>query len=131
MAQIKSKEITQERELFSERLKWALEEAGYEARPTIVQREYNCRSQQAPVTSHAARKWLQGDAVPTQEKIQILSSWLNLSAEWLRFGDEENATKFRDLSEIEKELIQSFRGLKRNQKMHLIALVKTISAEND
>jgi hypothetical protein len=42
------------------------------------------------VTSHAARKWLIGEAVPTQEKILILARWLNVPAAWLRFGDADN-----------------------------------------
>ena len=40
-----------------------------------------------PVTPHAVRKWLIGEAIPTQEKILVLAKWLNVSAAWLRFGD--------------------------------------------
>src|SRR5690606_21037889 len=31
-------------------------------------------------------KWLVGEAIPTQEKIRALATWLGVSAEWLRFG---------------------------------------------
>lgn len=42
-----------------------------------------------PVTPHAVRKWLIGEAIPTQEKILVLAKWLNVSAAWLRFGDTD------------------------------------------
>lgn len=51
---------------------------------------YNLRAGGAVVTTHGARKWLMGEAVPTQEKIAILARWLNVSASWLLFGDAEN-----------------------------------------
>ncbi|MFM7522905.1 MAG: hypothetical protein ACKO4M_01855, partial [Betaproteobacteria bacterium] len=40
-----------------------------------------------PVTVHAARKWLQGESIPTQEKLRALASWLDVPADWLRFGN--------------------------------------------
>ena len=45
------------------------------------------------MTVHAARKWIVGEAIPTQEKLRALASWLVVPAEWLRFGssiDTEN-----------------------------------------
>jgi transcriptional regulator with XRE-family HTH domain len=81
-----------EREQFSQRLQQALREADYSPdSPTQLAREFNVRFAGRPVTVHAARKWLVGEAIPTQEKLRILSQWLGISAEWLRYGSEEQA----------------------------------------
>ena len=82
---------TQERLAFSERLQQALRSAEYSpTSPTQLAREFNQRSGGNPVTVHAARKWLQGESIPTQEKIRTLASWLDVPADWLRFGIVEN-----------------------------------------
>lgn len=76
-----------EREGFSERLQQALRNANYSAEsPTQLAREFNIRFEGKPITVHAARKWLVGEAIPTQEKLRTLAHWLGVPAEWLRFG---------------------------------------------
>ncbi len=76
-----------EREDFSERLQQALRSADYSPdSPTQLAREFNIRFSGRPVTVHAARKWLVGEAIPTQEKLRTLAHWLGVPAEWLRFG---------------------------------------------
>lgn len=78
-----------ERRDFSERLQQALRNADYSPdSPTQLAREFNLRSAGRVVTVHAARKWLVGEAIPTQEKLRALAQWLGVSAEWLRFGGE-------------------------------------------
>ncbi len=82
---------TQERLAFSERLQQALSSAEYSpSSPTQLAREFNLRSSGNPVTVHAARKWLQGESIPTQDKLRTLASWLDVPADWLRFGIVEN-----------------------------------------
>lgn len=76
-----------ERESFSERLQQALRNADYSPdSPTQLAREFNIRFEGRPITVHAARKWLVGEAIPTQEKLRTLAQWLGVPAEWLRFG---------------------------------------------
>src|SRR5690606_31006212 len=76
-----------EREDFSERLQQALKNADYSPdSPTQLAREFNIRFSGRPITVHAARKWLVGEAIPTQEKLRTLAQWLGVPAEWLRFG---------------------------------------------
>lgn len=76
-----------EREDFSERLQQALRSADYSPdSPTQLAREFNIRFSGRPITVHAARKWLVGEAIPTQEKLRTLAQWLGVPAEWLRFG---------------------------------------------
>ncbi|MFT3760711.1 hypothetical protein [Thauera sp.] len=76
-----------ERDAFSARLREALARAAPDAaRPAALAREFNRRYAGEPVTLHAARKWLGGDAIPAQDKLRVLADWLGVNAEWLRFG---------------------------------------------
>lgn len=82
-----------EREGFSERLQHALRNADYSPdSPTQLAREFNIRFEGRAITVHAARKWLVGEAIPTQEKLRALAQWLGVPAEWLRFGSGEMPT---------------------------------------
>jgi len=45
-----------------------------------------------PVTVHAARKWLFGESIPTQDKMRTLADWLGVSANWLRYGGSDDST---------------------------------------
>lgn len=83
---------TNERESFSERLQQALKNAHYSPdSPTRLAREFNIRFEGRPITVHAARKWLVGEAIPTQEKLRMIAQWLGVPADWLRFGGAEQA----------------------------------------
>jgi len=39
------------------------------------------------VSVQAVRRWLEGTAIPSQDKLVVLAAWLKVSPEWLRFGD--------------------------------------------
>lgn len=82
-----SKLASKERGEFRDRLSEALGAAGVQAKPTVFAREFNYRADGAAVTVHAARKWLMGEAFPTQERLHVLARWLNVSPQWLRYGD--------------------------------------------
>jgi hypothetical protein len=126
MPQSRTKAAKKQATVFSERLTSAVEIAGVPLSATAVQREYNSRSNQPPISSHAARKWLMGEAIPTQDRIQVLAVWLNVSPSWLRFGEELGDTKMKDLTAREWCLIRGFRRLNEKQKTGLLALVLEI-----
>jgi hypothetical protein len=73
---------------FSNRLRTAIQEAGYQLRPTILEREFNTRYWGKPVTVQAVRRWLRGEAIPSQEKLQVLADWLKIEPHALRFGEQ-------------------------------------------
>lgn len=73
---------------FSQRLKEAMTAAGYLVRPIVLEREFNTRYWGRPVTVQAVRRWLRGEAIPSQEKLQVLADWLNIEPHILRFGEE-------------------------------------------
>ncbi|MEO7494924.1 MAG: hypothetical protein ABIT83_18405 [Massilia sp.] len=72
---------------FRQRLLQGLRKIGFPPdSPTALAREFNRRHSGTPVTVHAARRWLLGQAVPTQGKLRSIALWLEVSPEWLRFG---------------------------------------------
>ena len=92
-ASFTTQRVSHERINFQQRLAKALQFAGYpHDSPTQLAREFNSRFSGRPVTIHAARKWLVGESIPTQDKLRILAQWLGVTAEWLRFGDTEQPT---------------------------------------
>jgi hypothetical protein len=80
----------EERRNFSVRLKSVLIKQKRSLKPSSFVRGFNLRAEGATVTAHAARKWLIGESIPTQQRIVIIAKWLNVNAAWLRFGDGKN-----------------------------------------
>ena len=79
--------ISNEREQFSQRLQKLLRDAHHSPdSPTELAREFNIRYPGRPITVHAARKWLVGEAIPTQDKMRTLADWLMVPIDWLRYG---------------------------------------------
>lgn len=77
-----------EKEAFSHRLKQELAKYGWAINsPTWLAREFNLRYGGQSVSVQTASNWLSGTAIPSQDKLQILAAWLNVSNQWLRFGD--------------------------------------------
>ncbi|MDX5434471.1 MAG: transcriptional regulator [Halomonas sp.] len=73
---------------FAERLAAAMRAAGYEPRPAVLEREFNLRYWGKPVTLQGVRRWLCGETLPQQEKLQVLAEWLGVEPQALRFGDD-------------------------------------------
>ena len=85
------RKITNERERFSLRLQQTLRNVHHSPdSPTELARDFNIRFAGRPITVHAARKWLVGEAIPTQDKMRTLAEWLHVPIEWLRFGGDES-----------------------------------------
>ncbi|HEX8957349.1 MAG TPA: hypothetical protein VF798_13800 [Burkholderiaceae bacterium] len=105
-----------EREDFSERLQQSLRNANYSPdSPTQLAREFNVRFSGRPITVHAARKWLVGEAIPTQEKLRTLAQWLGVTAEWLRFGGDvpQNGAKLEQGSRFDTDDVKLIADLQR------------------
>jgi transcriptional regulator with XRE-family HTH domain len=107
-----------ERLAFSERLIQALKNARYPASPTRVAREFNVRHDARPVTVHAVRKWLLGEAIPTQDKVQALARWLGVATEWLRFGAADMARAKRAVDRIDADVVNLVADLQRLDEHH-------------
>lgn len=77
---------TTDQENFSRRLRQALKCTCGLDTPYQLAREFNRHFGGTAVTVYAARKWLLGEAIPTQSKLRAMARWLGVSPEWLRYG---------------------------------------------
>jgi len=73
---------------FSQRLRNAMLAAGYEARPGVLEKGFNSRYWGRSVTFQAVSRWLRGEAIPSQDKLQVLAEWLSVEPHALRFGEQ-------------------------------------------
>jgi transcriptional regulator with XRE-family HTH domain len=80
---------------FGKRLRDAMQAAGYEAKPSVLEREFNLRYMGQPMTLHGVRRWLLGESLPRQDKMEALAEWLRIPPQELRYG-----------AEIEKRVMQ-------------------------
>ncbi|KXZ73386.1 transcriptional regulator [Acinetobacter venetianus] len=79
-----------EKEAFSQRLKQLLLARNWPTNsPTWLAKEFNIRFSGNSVSVQTANNWLLGNAIPSQDKLQILAAWLNVSTHWLRFGETD------------------------------------------
>lgn len=112
----------QEKIAFAQRLNQALTQAKHPISPTYLANEFNNRYSGQSISVQSANNWLLGKAIPNQDKLAVLSIWLNVTNQWLRFGDTDaNAVlgiesdtqdmdfflKYRSLTIAQKQLIQS------------------------
>lgn len=116
------KTAASEKQAFSERLRRAI--SGFDEAllsPTVLAREFNRRSRHSAIGTTAAYKWLSGEAIPQQEKLSFLATWLKVPVQWLRYGEtagepvvsskdkrrqDKLLSDFADLSERDKGLIE-------------------------
>lgn len=90
-----------ERAAFGDRLLAALKTAGLPIRATKLATEFNKHFPGAHVSAQAARKWLLGESIPTQDKLRTLAAMLGTTSEWLRFGAEPVVNAHTILEDIE------------------------------
>ncbi len=120
---------TTQQQHFSNRLREVMRERSYPIHsPTFLMREFNRHSASAKITVHAARKWLIGEAIPTQEKLLVLSRWLGIAPEWLRFdGDDPNtAPTPPSMSPQAVALGMAFDGLSEPRRRLVVELVQML-----
>lgn len=102
------------REKFAQRLCQALQQAGYEAKPAVLEREFNLRYWGKPMTLHGVRRWLRGEVLPTDDKLLVLAQWLRVDPRMLRFGEEvanqikQEKTLYESAARQEREAIETF-----------------------
>ena len=77
-----------EKAAFSARLKKAMIAAGYEPRPAVLEKQFNSRYWGKSLTFQAVSRWLNDQAIPSQEKLQVLAEWLAVEPQALRYGEE-------------------------------------------
>jgi transcriptional regulator with XRE-family HTH domain len=126
-------DATSEKNEFSARLKKALKEAGYSARPVVLEREFNLRYQGRPVSVQAVARWLKGEAIPTQDKLQLIAEWLRMEPQTLRFGDDPLKKKRWEeaVSGPEREVLETFLTLSAEHKKVARAVIHALARSED
>jgi transcriptional regulator with XRE-family HTH domain len=123
---------------FRLRLESLLFKKGKTLSPTALARDFNLRWRGVPVTVNATRKWLQGQAIPTMDKLTVLANMLNTSEEWLRWGDEdeqkmdsnqcyqfENSSTV-EVSQVMTSFAQDFKLLNNTNQMVVNAVMEVL-----
>lgn len=109
---------------FAAQLKKAMESAGLEPIPSVLERGFNQRYLGTPMTLHGVRKWLLG-SVPPADKLLVLEKWLK--ADFVQFRPVEAPAKFLGVKERagewrvnvpihEREIVDTFLALPTQQK---------------
>ena len=119
--------LPSEQQKFSTRLAQALEGAGIRPKQTDVWRMFNQRHPGSPVTIHAVRKWLTGESIPSQDKLQTLADWLSVNPNWLRFGESSAADDMDALRPEELQYIANLRSLSGEERQRLTALAQVMA----
>lgn|SRR3990167_4775826 len=108
---------------FAKRLIAAMEVAGYEAKPAVLERNFNLHYTGKPMTLHGVRRWLLGETLPSQDKLIALAKWLRVAPDQLRYGAEikaeiEQARQRWDeaISYQEREIFEAFLNLPAPQR---------------
>jgi len=108
---------------FAERLRSAIEKAGYRPEAAVLEREFNQRYYGKGVTLHGVNKWLKGQAIPRLDKIEALAKWLRIPPEELTFGleirqqiKEDRARWDEGIGFQEREVFEAFLALPAPQR---------------
>ncbi len=129
--------VIDEKEAFANRLNQALNDSGYpvkgENRQAIVGKIFG-------VTQKAARKWLEGEGMPTLERCIIISKQLDVNFEWLMTGRSENDPEDDSINEERsphhvanfqhKVIFELFDGLTKRQQVEAIKQLENIVKTN-
>jgi hypothetical protein len=128
-------QIYLERDAFCSRLHHALQrQAPTALKAAALTREFNRRYAGAPITLHAARRWLLGEAIPAQDKLRVLADWLGVTAEWLRFGQGQAIAQIREPdTAVDYQLMREITALSEAHRQvvrEMIKLLKRAESSN-
>ena len=117
-----------QRQAFTQRLREEWTRSGRQASPVVLAREINLHLKKAEkVTPSSCRKWLHGQSIPTQEKLQVLANILQVSPAWLRYGQltdvQEPVPNSPPLTPAELSLLEVWRQLGRSQQRAVRSLM--------
>lgn len=121
---------------FGERLRTAMTQAGYEAKAVVLEREFNLRYTGKAMTLHGVRRWLQGETIPSEDKLIVLARWLRVEPQVLRWGSTPNQVREEKLSwenaigYRERETFEAFLALTAPQKKIIREVILAFAKTN-
>ena len=129
---------TDERQQFARRLAEAMQAAGYEPRPSILEKLFNSRYRGRSVTFTSVSRWLGGQSIPAQDKLQVLATLLGIEPHLLRFGPSSKASKaaasginegrppWTAVAPADRAAIDAYLALPEPMRKHLRALIAAL-----
>lgn len=119
---------------FSERFRALLVGAGYQARPSVVEHEFNLRWHGRSVSTQAAWSWLNAKSIPSQDKVLVLAEWLKVEPQVLRFGEtvlqslKEHKQRWDEgVGYLERETFDAFLKLPAPQRKLIREVILTFA----
>jgi len=119
---------------FSQRLRDAMQRAGYAASPSVLEHEFNLRWYGRSISNQAAWSWLNSRSLPTQDKLQVLAEWLKVAPEVLRFGEavRKSVQRHRQrwdegVGHLERETFDAFLQLPAPQRKLIREVILTFA----
>jgi hypothetical protein len=126
--------MNDERQAFSQRLADAMEKAGYKPRPGELHKAFNSKYGGASVSEMTASRWLNGKAIPAQDKLQVLADLFGVEPQLLRFGragkmriGETQAVWPAGVGARERQVIEAFLALPPKRRELVGELVEALS----
>ena len=124
-----------EKQDFSKRLAEAMRGSGHEPRPVELMRLFNSRYNGTSVTEMSTSRWLNGGAIPNQDKLQVLADLFGVEPQVLRFGKtgkgrvaESQATWPAALGARERQVIEAYLALPPKRRELVGELVEALAA---
>lgn len=121
---------------FADRLRAAMNAAGYTAKPSVLEREFNLRWHGRPMTLHGVRRWLLGEAIPGQDKIVALAEWLGISPQVLRYGtevdsriEESNMRLDEAIRYQEREVFNAYLSLPQTERRAVREIILALASK--
>ncbi|HEU4991630.1 MAG TPA: hypothetical protein VFT52_03965 [Luteimonas sp.] len=117
---------------FSARLRAALRDARIEASPAVLEKRFNSRYAGAPVTTQAISGWLNGKAIPRQDKLRVLAALVGVDAYVLQYGGRgarvsEAKGAWEGLSPAERAMVDAYVMLAPSQRKLVRDLVAALA----
>ena len=121
---------------FSARLRAALKDARIEASPAVLEKRFNSRYAGAPVTSQAISGWLNGKAIPRQDKLRVLAAMVGVDAHVLQYGGGrarvgEAKGAWEGLTPAERAMVDAYATLAPPQRKLVRELVAALAEKAD
>ena len=124
-----------EKKEFSARLRAAMKAQNLEASGPVLERGFGLHwLGSKPVRRQTVWKWLNGQSIPTQDKIQALAKWLKLDPHQLRFGDHvqthlraEQKSWEEGAGYLEREAFEAFLKLPAPQRELIREVILTFA----
>lgn len=125
--------MNDERQDFAQRLTEAMRKAGYEPRPGVLHKVFNSRYGGVSVTPMTTSRWLNGKAIPEQDKLQVLADLFGVEPQVLRYGKSrkggvsESRLPWSTAGVRERQVIDAFLALPPKRRELVGELVEALT----